>query len=155
MWGQITAVQSTYCTLILLNRMELTNVNWLWPGDTIWRHRAGSALAQVMACCLSAPCQYLNQCWFIINEVLCYSLCCQPKPSTNWNLLHWVCMWLCSFYVCDLLAMTLNNLPARDTGNSQVINSLNKFEKHISNICFHAFKCQLNQLTCISKHTHF
>ena len=41
----------------------------LWPGDTIWRHGTRSTLAQVMACCLTAPSHYLNQCWLIIVEV--------------------------------------------------------------------------------------
>ena len=41
----------------------------LWPSDAIWRHRSGSALAQVMGCCLTAPSHYLNQCWLIILEV--------------------------------------------------------------------------------------
>ena len=40
----------------------------LWPSDAIWWHRSGSASAQVMACCLTAPSYYLNQCWFIIIE---------------------------------------------------------------------------------------
>ena len=44
-------------------------VNSLCPGDAIWRQRSGSTLAQVMACCLTAPSHYLNQCWLIINEV--------------------------------------------------------------------------------------
>ena len=44
-------------------------INSLWPGDTIWRHGTRSALAQVMACCLTAPSHYLNQCWLIIGEV--------------------------------------------------------------------------------------
>ena len=44
-------------------------VNSLWPGDTIWRHGTKSILAQVMACCLTAPNHYLNQCWLIISEV--------------------------------------------------------------------------------------
>ena len=35
-------------------------INSLWPNDTIWRHRSGSALAQVMACCLMAPSHYLT-----------------------------------------------------------------------------------------------
>ena len=35
----------------------------LWPSDVIWRYRTGSTLAQVMACCLTAPSHYLNQCW--------------------------------------------------------------------------------------------
>ena len=43
--------------------------NSLWPSDTIWRQRSGSTLAQVMACCLTAPSHYLNQCWLIISEV--------------------------------------------------------------------------------------
>ena len=29
-----------------------TLVNLLWPRDTIWWHKSGSALVQVMACCL-------------------------------------------------------------------------------------------------------
>ena len=39
------------------------------PSDVIWRQRSGSSLAQVMACCLTAPSHYLNQCWRIISKV--------------------------------------------------------------------------------------
>ena len=39
--------------------------NTLRPSDAIWRHRSGSTLAQAMACCLTAPKHYLNQCWLI------------------------------------------------------------------------------------------
>ena len=39
------------------------------PGDAIWRQSSGSALVQVMACCLTAPSHYLNQCWLIISKV--------------------------------------------------------------------------------------
>ena len=38
-----------------------------------WLHtvtKAGSTLDQVMACCLTAPSHYLNQCWIIICDVL-------------------------------------------------------------------------------------
>ena len=42
----------------------------LWPSDAIWRHRSASILVQVTACCLTTPSHYLNQCWFIIGEVL-------------------------------------------------------------------------------------
>ena len=35
--------------------------------------RSGSPLAQVMACCLTAPSHYLNQCWLIISKVEWYS----------------------------------------------------------------------------------
>ena len=44
-------------------------INSLWPGDAIWRHKSGSTLVQVMACCLTAPSHYLNQCWPVISEV--------------------------------------------------------------------------------------
>ena len=43
--------------------------NSLWTSDAIWRHRSGSTLAQVMACCLTAPSHYLHQCWLVISKV--------------------------------------------------------------------------------------
>ena len=48
-------------------------LNSLWPSDAIWRHGSGSILAQVMACCLTAPSQYLNQCWLIISKIQLHS----------------------------------------------------------------------------------
>ena len=56
----------------LMNLLEMTviyDINSLWPNDSIWWHRSGSPLTQVMACCLMAPSHYLNQCWLIISEV--------------------------------------------------------------------------------------
>ena len=47
--------------------------NSLWPWDAIWRHRSGSILAQVMACCLTAPSHYLSHCWPIISKVQWHS----------------------------------------------------------------------------------
>ena len=52
---------------------KASEVNSLWPSDTIWRQRSGSTLAQVMAWCLTAPSHYLNQCWLIISEVMWHS----------------------------------------------------------------------------------
>ena len=48
-------------------------LNSLWPNDAIWRHRSRSTLAQVMACCLTTPSHYLNQCWLIMSEVQWHS----------------------------------------------------------------------------------
>ena len=48
-------------------------LNTQWPSDTIWRHRSGSTLAQVMACCLTTPSHCLNQCWLIIHETHLHS----------------------------------------------------------------------------------
>ena len=49
-----------------------SRVNSLGPSDAIWRWRSWSTLVQVMACCLRAPCHYLNQYW-LISRVLWHS----------------------------------------------------------------------------------
>ena len=56
--------------------LEMSTVLWrpqsfnsLWPSDAIWRQGSRSTLVQVMASCLTAPSQYLNQCWLIITKV--------------------------------------------------------------------------------------
>ena len=48
-------------------------MNSLWSNGAIWWHRSGWTLAQEMACCLTAPSHYLNQCWLIIKGVLWHS----------------------------------------------------------------------------------
>ena len=61
-------------------------VNSLWPSDTIWQHRSGLILAQVMACYLMAPSHYLNISWFFINEILWHSAKSSftlSAPATN------------------------------------------------------------------------
>ena len=66
-------------------------INSFWPSDTIWWHRSGSTLAQVMTCCLTAPSHYLNQCCQIISEVLRHS----PDGYFTANTQH-IYLW------CDL-----------------------------------------------------
>ena len=64
-------------------------VNSLWPSDAIWRHRSGSTLALVMACCLKAPSHYLNQCWLIVSKVQWHSSegnFTKDTSATN----HWI-----------------------------------------------------------------
>ena len=39
---------------------KLHNIKSLWPTDAIWQHSSWSTLAQVMACCPTAPNHYLN-----------------------------------------------------------------------------------------------
>ena len=52
-------------------------VNSLWPsGD---KCRSGSTLAQLMDCCLTAPSQYLNQCWLLISELLWHTYDIVPR----------------------------------------------------------------------------
>ena len=55
--------------LSLLTHICVTQwVNSMRPKDAIWWQRTGSTLAQVMDCCQAAPCNFLNQCWVIINK---------------------------------------------------------------------------------------
>ena len=67
-------------------------INSLWPDDAIWWHRSGSTLAQVMACCLTTPSHYLNQCWLIISKVQWHSLECNftrdISAISHWNWLE-------------------------------------------------------------------
>ena len=49
-------------------------LNSMGPSNAIWRCRSWSTHVQVMACCLTAPSHYLNQCWLInSNKVLWHS----------------------------------------------------------------------------------
>ena len=71
--GQISQNFTIYCcekTNPSVTQKPVTNfVNSLRPSDAIWQYRSESTLTQVMACCLTAPSHYLNQCWLIISEV--------------------------------------------------------------------------------------
>ena len=43
-------------------------------------YRYESTMAHVMACCLTAPSHYLNQCWFLISKDLCH------QPESNFTV---------------------------------------------------------------------
>ena len=58
----------TKCNKMLIVCMN-TGVNSLRTSDAIWRNKSGSTSAQVMACCLTAPTHYLNQCWLQSRQV--------------------------------------------------------------------------------------
>ena len=65
-----------------------------------WRHRSGSTSSQAMACCLTAPSHYLNQCWLITNGVLWYS----PYSNFTGSALRYQFM-MCQFENYDLEIM--------------------------------------------------
>ena len=73
-----------FLALIHGNNAQLTlfEINSLWPSDTIWCYWTLSTLAEVMACCLTAPSHYLIQSWYIISEVLWHS----PESSFTGNV---------------------------------------------------------------------
>ena len=56
---------------------------------TPYGDRSGPTLAQVMACCLTAPSHYLNQCWLIIIEVHRHSPWRNFMRCPNHQLLKW------------------------------------------------------------------
>ena len=56
---------------LINNRPALVDSSW--PSHVIWWHKSGSTLALIMACCLMVPSHYMNQCWFLISEVLWHS----------------------------------------------------------------------------------
>ena len=66
-WSKILqmSIWMTFFAAILskLHWNLLTMIPWIM--NNCW---SGSTLAQVMACCLTAPSHYLTQCWLIISE---------------------------------------------------------------------------------------
>ena len=65
--------------LRLSRRICIIWSRWLWPSDVISQQGSRSTLAQVMACCLTAPSHYLSQCWLMISEMLWHS------PDSNFT----------------------------------------------------------------------
>ena len=55
--------------LEVVRRFIKASINSLWPSDAIWRQESRSTLVQELACCLTAPRHYLNQCWLFITKV--------------------------------------------------------------------------------------
>ena len=74
-----TSTQKSHHNMVHCNNISMVqrDLNSLWPNDATWWHRAESKLVQVMACCLTAPSHYLNQCWQVISGILWHS------PETN------------------------------------------------------------------------
>ena len=89
-WREISVTTQTDST-VLLSAIAVSDCVWLchWmaprvtTGMSLLTHcglvtpfgdmELGQHLLQVMACCLTAPSHYLNQCWLIITEALWHS----------------------------------------------------------------------------------
>ena len=90
-WPHVTLC---YINLILHWAKHITLwslTNSLGPSGAIWRQRSGSTLPQVMACCLTAPSHYLNQCW-LISKVEWHSskgmITRDTSTINHWNYLE-------------------------------------------------------------------
>ena len=78
-----------YTLTITTTSPRVSCVNSLWPSDAKRRHRSGSTLAQVMACCLTAPSHYLSQCGLIISKAQWHSadrsFTRDTSATSHWN----------------------------------------------------------------------
>ena len=85
--------------------------------DLVTQQRSGSTLAQVMACCLTVPSHYLNQCWLIISEVQWHlyqgNFTRDASIINHWNLFENYMskisfkfprgQWVNSLWLCDAI----------------------------------------------------
>ena len=76
-WCNLKVDKSTHFSKCIYQRILKSN-NPLWPSDAIWHWISWSTLVQVMACCLTTPSHYLNQCWLTINKI--------PRHSFQGNI---------------------------------------------------------------------
>ena len=116
--------QQNWGLLTLLTRWaSIWTMPSLWPSDTIWRHKSGSTLAHVMACCLTAPSHYPNQCWLFTRKVQWHSSECNFTRDTSaishWNYLRLpMCFCSVQFLCCLSLTIAVSTVPSPAT-NSQ------------------------------------
>ena len=71
-WNGLEQIWEDMCHSPMASRAIINTTsqfNSLGSSDAIWWQKSGSTLTQVMACCLTAPSHYLNQCWLIISKV--------------------------------------------------------------------------------------
>ena len=71
--GLVVYKASCHIDIFITKQGSMCGINLLWHRDAIWWHRSMSTLAHLMACCLTAPSHYMNQCWLIISHLLWYS----------------------------------------------------------------------------------
>ena len=96
----VKAIQPFWCHGLIV---EQNQVNSLGPSDAIWRQRSGSPLAHVMACCLTAPSHYPNQCWLITCEVEWHSYkeSSQELPQPSITEIIWKIKFLNVIQICQ------------------------------------------------------
>ena len=88
--------------------------------DAICPQICGSTLVQIMACCLTAPSHYLNQCWRRISQVLWHSLKSNFTASAQTTI-------MCNEQLVDIFKITITS-PRGQCVNVQhisVIGTLN------------------------------
>ena len=79
-WVQGKRIWCQSKLIMIVNPISLL-FNSLWLSNAIRWHESGSTVAQVMACCLTAPSHYQTQRWLIISEIFWHS----PEGNLTWN----------------------------------------------------------------------
>ena len=64
-----SVLQNVVLSVLNIKIVLSLNIESLWPSDAIWQHWSRFTLAQVMACCLTAPSLYMHQCSLTISKV--------------------------------------------------------------------------------------
>ena len=84
---QCTVLAPMYWSIMIY--IDISWINSLGPSDTRWRQRTESTLAQVMACCLTAPSHYLSQCWLVVSKFLWHlydgTTLRKSEETNQWN----------------------------------------------------------------------
>ena len=121
-------------------------VNSLWRGDSMWRHGTRSTLAQVMACCLTAPSHYLNQCWLIIREVAWHSFECitirRSEGTNQWNKIE-----TCNFKMVSRFNPNTNELKCGWNHSNPLLKSTPEIIDNIMIIANCHFDTEITFLT--------
>ena len=102
----LTTSVTKRCSKIVLHiATSMQLINSLWHTETIWLHRTGSTLDQLMAYCLTATSHYMKQCWLLISEVLWLS------PDDNFTVSsqasNYSVSWVWKFYFWNYCYISL------------------------------------------------
>ena len=124
------------------NKFSTTRItiNSSWPWDAIWWQRSDSTLTQVMACCLTAPSHYLNQCWLLIRKVLWHS------PESNFTAGAQVTTVFCMMSLKIIFLKSLPHLP-----DNELIACKHKKAKK----CKQAYENIMRYYACLLQHKHW
>ena len=95
-----------WCLFVVnLNKLSKKQSDCSLHSDGKWRHRSGSTLLQVMACCLMAASHFLTQCWFINSKVHYHSS--EGNFTRNTSAINYKNKWFDGTLTCEITPVTI------------------------------------------------